>query len=107
MLLLDDEDQLASTPSPDELAFMAAIGAEGVEAVERAILGCTRVRWLKVARVVHDALSSNGFTASDGVVAMHTRLIGVLVRRRALESQGDLRRPRWSEVRLPVAGGKP
>jgi len=103
MLLLDDEDVLSEEPSADEVAFRTVLAADGIAAVENAIVNCVRPSWLKVARIVYDALSQNGQQASDPTICLYARTVGVLVERGILQAQGDLRRPRWCEVRLSMA----
>jgi hypothetical protein len=67
------------------------------------ILSFARPRWLKVARIVGDALatSSDAATMQVGDVYLAGR-IAALVSAGQLEAQGDLRNMRRSEVRLPV-----
>src|SRR5262245_54461065 len=101
MLLLDDEDELPTLPTPSEAKLSLQLGDLGLRAIETALIRHARASWLKVARVVHDALSSGGFGIGEDTVNLHVRRIGELVRRGELEAQGNLRRPRFSEVRLP------
>jgi hypothetical protein len=103
MLLLDDDDELPMLPEPSEATLVARLGSKGIEAIDAVLLGHTRRTWLKVARVVFDGLRAGGFPADDDVVYLHVRRIAELVRTGQLESQGNLRRPRFSEVRLPLS----
>jgi len=100
MLLLDDDDELPESPEPGEVALAARLGLNGLQAIDAALVGHARSTWLKVARVVHEALNSGGFAIEDDTVDLHVRRVVSLVASGKLESQGDLRRPRWSEVRL-------
>jgi hypothetical protein len=100
MLLLDDDDELLTLPEPSEAKLSAQLGEQGLRAIDAALMSHARPTWLKVARVVHDALSSGGFRIANDVVDLHVRRIGELVRLGLLEAQGNLRRPRFSEVRL-------
>jgi hypothetical protein len=105
MLLLDDDDELPLLPDEAEAELAAQLGEERVRAIEEALVSHTRVRWLKVARVVADALKAGGFPATeDAFVRLHVRRVIALVDSGRLEAQGKLRRPRRSEVRLPMPG---
>jgi hypothetical protein len=101
MLLLDDADELPAIPEPSESELVTRLGSVRLEAIDAALISHARSRWLKVARIVSDALSSGGFAFDDDIVALHARRVGALVALGLLEGQGNLRRPRWSEVRLP------
>src|SRR5262245_398495 len=57
-------------------------------------------RWSKVARVVAQAMREGGFSVTDeNVIRLHVRQISFLVETGALEAEGNLRQPRWCEVR--------
>ena len=101
MLLLDDDDELPESPEPGEVVLAARLGLNGLQAIDAALVGHARSTWLKVARVVHEALDSGCFAVEDDTVDLHVRRVVSLVASGKLESQGNLRRPRWSEVRLP------
>jgi hypothetical protein len=103
MLLLDDEDQLPASPTREETAFADALGPNGMTSIDDAIIKATRQRWLKVARVVPDAIDAGGFSPEEERVQLHVRRIIALVEAGALEAQGNLRQPRFSEVRLPTS----
>lgn len=101
MLLLNDDDELPTSPDPDETELATRLGSQGLQAVDAALVGHAQRKWLKVARVVLDALRSAGFAVEDDATCLHVRRIGELVRCGVLEAHGNLRRPRFSEVRLP------
>ena len=86
------------------MSVTESLGEKGLAAIDRALLGATRPKWLKVARVVHDALEVGGFSTDDEYVQVHVRRIIALVKGGTLEAQGNLLRPRFSEVRLPSRG---
>ena len=102
MLLLDDEDQVPEAPTDAERGLIASLGPEGIAAMDEALLNAARPNWLKVARVVHDAIEAGGFSIEDQQVQLHVRRIVALVDVRKLEAQGNLLQPRFSEVRLPT-----
>jgi hypothetical protein len=101
MLLLDDDDELPAWPTEDETALVTSLGPTGLAAIDEAIVAATRSRWMKVAMVVHIAVESGGFSIGDALVDLHTRRVIALVEAGTLEAQGNLRRPRFSEIRLP------
>jgi hypothetical protein len=103
MLLLDDDDELPKVPHPSEAELSLQLGELGLRTIDTALMSHARRSWLKVARVAFDALNSGGFEIAEDIVNVHVRRIGELVRLGELEAQGNLRRPRFSEVRLPQA----
>jgi hypothetical protein len=66
--------------------------------IDRVILEHCRDQWLKVARVIGDTRQTLGAPAEAETIA---RRIEALVKAGKLESQGNLARWRFSEVRLP------
>jgi hypothetical protein len=101
MLLLDDDDELPPQPNEAEARLSSELGDARLQAIDHAIRQSARPRWLKVARVVIDALKAGSFdTPDDATIHLHVRRLISLVEFGTLESQGNLRRPRWSEVRL-------
>ena len=107
MLLLDDDDELPTLPDEDEANLHARLGREAVRAIDTAIVIHARAHWLKVARVVHDVISSSGMPFDDAIVARHIRRVIDLVQARLLEARGNLRKPRWSEIRKPTSPAIP
>ena len=102
MLLIDNDDELPAEPQEDEARFSAELGTNGVDSVDAALTVYAGHHWLKSARIIHDAIKSGGFTYSDGIVDFHARRLHVLVGAGVLEGRGNLRKPRYSEVRLPA-----
>lgn len=101
MLLFDNDDQLPAAPSQEEEALAEALGPRGLAAIDQAIVKAAQQRWQKVARVVHDAVKAGGSSLEEEQVQLHVRRVIALVGVGTLEAQGNLRRPRFSEVRLP------
>jgi hypothetical protein len=101
MLLLDDDDELPVPPEEGEATLTARLGADGLHRIDLALLRSAQSRWLKVARVVHDAATRGGFDVTADVVDLHARRVMALAESGALEAKGDLRKPRSSEIRLP------
>lgn len=102
MLLLDDEDELPATPSEGEKLLGDSLGPAGLRAIDDAVRGVVRRDWRKVAMVAVQAIDAGGHTTAEDQVQLHVRRIIALVEAGVLESQGNLRRPRFSEVRLPA-----
>lgn len=103
MLLLDDEDELAEEPSASEVAFASALGPEQVAAIDERLVRRSANEQRKVARVISDALDDAGLDAwDDGCLEFHARRVIVLANAGRLEAFGNLRKPRWCEVRLPI-----
>ena len=102
MLLLDDQAELSAQPDEVETALGAQLGEQGLSAIDDTLKEHTQRRWLKVARVVLDALKASGAPVSNETcIALYVRRVIALVDAGVFEAQGNLRRPRWSEVRLP------
>lgn len=99
---LDDDDDLPATPTEAETALATQLGSDALKAMDAALLAQAGKRWLKVARIVGDALKAGEFDPwEEAHLHSHLRRLMALVEAGALEAQGNLRRPRWSEVRLP------
>jgi hypothetical protein len=71
--------------------------------IDDAIIAATWPRWGKVARVLCDVKESLGGAIPEGDVGYHliANRIELLVQAGRLVAQGDLKRWRNSEVRLP------
>jgi hypothetical protein len=104
MLLLDDDEELSETPSQAEACLTAELGPDAIKQVDDSLCRHATRKWLKSASVVVDSLRDRGFPTSDTHVALLVRRVIALVQSGALEAQGNLRKPRWSEVRLPEEG---
>jgi hypothetical protein len=102
MLLLDDDDQLPDAPTEAETLLAESLGAAGLLAIDEAIVNATPTRWLKVARIVVDAITAAGFSTEEAQVQLHVRRTIALVAAGRLDAQGNVQRPRFSEVRLPA-----
>src|SRR5262245_20722959 len=102
MLLLDDDDQLPDSPTEAETLLAESLGTAGLRAIDESIVNATRTRWLIVARVVVDAIGVAGFPMEESPIQLHVRRIIALVSAGRLDAQGNVHRPRFSEVRLPA-----
>jgi hypothetical protein len=104
LLLLDDDDELPALPEDGESNLAAQLGPDALRAIDTAIVDHTRLRWLKVARIVYDAIRTGNFPVEDAIVELHVRRVILLVQPNVLEGKGNLRKPRWSEIRLAPGG---
>jgi hypothetical protein len=106
MPLDDDDDEMPEEPEEEERALAEQLGPDGLGAIDATLQRCTQRRWLKVARVIADAMQAGNFGIStDGAWDLHTRRVIALVEAGVLEAQGHPCRPRFSEVRLPAPAG--
>ena len=80
MLLVNDEEQVPELPTDQEKALTDALTSEKLLAIDQAIVNATEQRWLKVARIVFDAIKAGGFSMVDEQVQLHVRRIITLVR---------------------------
>jgi hypothetical protein len=69
--------------------------------IDELILASARQRWLKVARIMADVLNACERGKMDIRVDAISERVRVLVEHGKLEAQGNLYRPRYSEVKLP------
>jgi hypothetical protein len=102
MLLVHDEDRVPDAPTESEISLAESLGEKGMAAIDEQLLRIAGPKWAKVAMVVVKALKAGGFSTKDEQVQVHVRRIIALVTAGRLEAQGNLLRPRFSEVRLPT-----
>jgi hypothetical protein len=77
--------------------------------VDQTILACCKPKFLKVARVICDAATALGVPVDayvrgepmDANISFIAGRVKALAEAERLESQGNLDRPRYSEIRLP------
>lgn len=100
MLLLDDEAELPDSPSAEEAKLAESLGEAGIKAIDEQIFRASGTQWLKVARVIHGALDAGAFDITKGVVDLHARRVIALVGQDKLAARGNLRKPRFSEVKV-------
>ena len=74
-----------------------------VDELDATILSHARERWLKVAMVAARTMQERGLGPSDEQLDIVVARVRALVARGRLVAQGNLSRPRFSEVRLPGA----
>ena len=101
-LLFENRAALAEFPNEGESALAKDLGQDGLAVVNAALLKHVIARYLKAARVILDALEFGGYSLKDKTrVRLYARQLIALADAGAIEAAGNLRRPRFSEVRLP------
>jgi hypothetical protein len=89
MLLLDDDDQLPNSATEAEASLATSLGDERLAEIDAALTRGARSSWLKVARIVHEALEAGGFSPwDDACVHLHVRRVGRLVSARVFRLSG-------------------
>jgi tetratricopeptide (TPR) repeat protein len=102
MLLLDDWAELSESPDEEETTLATELGAAGLAAMDAALVKHAIDRWRKAARVIAEAVEASSFPLDDeNRIRLFARRLIVLADAGALEAQGNLHWPRFSEVRLP------
>ncbi|QDH69919.1 DUF3658 domain-containing protein [Marilutibacter alkalisoli] len=102
------EDHEFSDPPPDAeaLKLIAALRPEQVQAIDAAVMRAAGRNWRKVAFVVGTAMGTLPELAPGIPDVFYTQRVISLVSQGRLESQGDLSRMRYSEVRIPRQAGE-
>ena len=88
--ILDEEDE----------GIVSALGSADLSSIDNAIFAECATSWRKSARVVMGAMKMLDQTLPEVPVALYTRRIAALVQSGRLQSQGNLRHLRFSEVKL-------
>jgi hypothetical protein len=87
--------------SRKEAAAFAKLSENDINAIDEGILSCILARWQKVAAVVWRAEEKLQRSYPQFSYVLYAKRIRLLAKRGRLESQGNLRYMRFSEVRLP------
>jgi Protein of unknown function len=98
----NDLDEILDT---EELAAIAALAPEDIQAIDDALLKNARNHWSKVALVVDAAMYAYPDRFLDIPDVFYGDRIKVLVSQGLLESQGNLSKMRFCEVRFPKVAG--
>lgn len=96
-----DEWQLPEIPDEAEAAVARELGAEGLAKADATLLKWVPQGSRKVARVLYEAIEADDFEVTDALFCVYLRRLIALVDAGAIEAAGNVRRPRFSEVRLP------
>lgn len=101
---MQEEEYEFGTPlDAEEAGIVSELTANEIEAIDAAILDSTAPAWSKVAMVLAKQMKSRPGVSHDVPLEFYWNRLCGLVERGALESQGNLRRARFSEVRRPAA----
>ncbi len=99
MLLIHDEDELPENPYEEEIMITDSIDEVGLKDIDDRILNALSDHWAKVAKVIFDVMQAGGFEFSEELVDLHARRVIYLNELGKLSSSGNLRKPRFSEIR--------
>jgi Protein of unknown function len=95
-----DEIPVPNPPlSPRELALLAQLSAQDVEAIDEVVLSCTRDHWRKVAMIVSLTMERLGDQYPGFSDVFYAERVRALADSGRLEAQGNLSYMRFSEVR--------
>jgi hypothetical protein len=94
-----DEYSFGNPLDGEERAIIAALTPDQVKAIDAALLGDVSARWTKVAMVLGKQLKARPGIPADVPLEYYWERLRHFVDANELESQGDLRRARFSEVR--------
>jgi hypothetical protein len=97
---VNHDDELDDLGTPEEMASIAALSQSELQAIDAALLGCVSTEWRKVARIVGAAMLEQADRTCGISDIAYSRRVQHLVEAGVLESQGNLSRMRFSEVRL-------
>jgi len=95
----DDGYEFGAPLDEEEEAVVKALTPQDVMAIDDALLGATSSNWSKVAMVLAKQLKARPGVPDDVPLEYYWSRLCSLVARGHLDSQGDLRRARFSEVR--------
>lgn len=96
---MNDDDTYDTELSPAEREQVAGLPQAELALIDAAILSQVSNDWRKVARVVGMAMLSMSDRPSGVPDVFFAKRVALLVESGQLESQGNLRRMRFSEVR--------
>lgn len=88
-------------PTPTQLQGFQALTPEDIAEMDRRLLSYASTRQRKVAHIVGMAMTKGDDRFGNIPDICFARRVAELVKAGKLESFGDLRRMRYSEVRLP------
>ena len=94
-----DDDEFGAALDVDEKAIVDRLTPSQVSAIDAAILQGVPATWCKVAMVLGKQLKARPGLPTDVPLEFYWQRLSRLVERGDLESQGNLRRARFSEVR--------
>jgi hypothetical protein len=100
MAMPDDELEVPEKPDVDELQLTLELGEHGLRNIDDALKKAADGKFLKVARIIVNALKTLQVRPTELYVNVCVRRVHALVEEGIFEARGNVRRPRWSEARL-------
>jgi hypothetical protein len=100
---MTDETDDPALDAEDRVA-VAALTPDDIQAIDLALVTNTRAQWRKVAFVVGAAMDAYPDRFHDVPDVFYAERVKALVSQGLLDSQGNLSRMRFSEIRLPAGG---
>ena len=97
--VMTGEDELDSAPTAAELRIINKLTPDQVKRIDEVLLSNTATQWRKVARVVGSAMMQLKGEYPGLPDVYYSGRIAELVTAGKLQSQGNLRRMRFSEIR--------
>ena len=98
--VMTGEDELDSAPTAAEIRIINKLSPDQVKRIDDVLLANVASQWRKVARVVGSAMMQLRSEYPGLPDVYYSGRIAELVTSGKLQSQGNLRRMRFSEVRL-------
>ncbi len=95
----DDEYEFGAPLDAEEAATVNALTPEDISAIDEALLDATSSNWSKVAMVLARQMKSRPGIPDDVPLEFYWSRLCKMIARGDLDSQGNLRRARFSEVR--------
>jgi hypothetical protein len=97
---MNAEDEIDSAPTAAELKIINKLTPDQIKRIDEVLLANTALEWSKVARVVGSAMLQMKGEYPGLPDVYYSNRITELVAAGKLQSRGDLRRMRYSEVRI-------
>ncbi|TBU94413.1 DUF3658 domain-containing protein [Phytopseudomonas dryadis] len=101
MVTAEEHEPADSAPDASSLKLIAALRPEQVQAIDSAVMRAADRNWRKVAFIVGTAMGTLPERVPGIPDVFYAQRVAALVAQGRLESQGNLARMRYSEVRLP------
>ena len=95
----EEEYEFGAPLDAEETATVEALTPEDISAIDDALLDATSPNWSKVAMVLAKQMKARPGVPDDVPLEFYWSRLCDMIARGQLESQGNLRRARFSEVR--------
>jgi hypothetical protein len=104
---IDTADYQDDAPlTPEQLEAVSVLDEAALRQIDEAILGNVTNNWRKVAMVVGMTMQQNAFQVKGIPDVFYAQRVILLVEKGAIEAEGNLRRMRRSEIRLPQSNAE-